>query len=163
MKLNLSPLSLNHSIKPMPLKRKTALSIRELTTQKEWLSMHALIRQLNKDLNKKQFETVLIEMLDKGYRCVGAYEENTLIGVMGFWVGYRFWCGKYIDIDNAIIDKHSRSRGIGKKLLAWIEKEGRRLSCDMAVLDSYTTSAQAHRFYFREGYCILGYHFTKHL
>lgn len=137
--------------------------IKELTRKSEWLAMYALVKQLNKDMKRKQFEALLIEMLAKGYRCIGAYQGKRLVGVMGMWVGYRFWCGKYVDIDNVVVSKGQRGKGIGAKLLRWVEKEAKRLRCEIAVLDSYTTSPSAHRFYFREGYSILGYHFTKDL
>lgn len=148
---------------PAKTKKKTAPDIRELLHKEEWLAMYPLIKQLNPDLRKKEFVALLSDMLATGYRCVGAYEDGRLAGVMGFWVGTRFWCRKYIDIDNVVVDEKDRGRGIGKKLLAWIEQEGARIGCAMAVLDSYTTAHPAHRFYLREGYCILGYHIIKRL
>lgn len=142
--------------------RKSIL-IREITAQEEWVAMYALIKQQNKDMTRKDYNSLLKEMRARGYRALGAFDGAKLVGVMGFWVSYRFWCQKYIDIDNVIVDQSHRNRGIGKKLLTRIEKEGKRQNCDMAMLDSYVTAHQAHRFYYREGYVALGYHFTKHL
>jgi GNAT superfamily N-acetyltransferase len=146
-----------------PATRPLACTLREIKTPAEWKAIFTLVKQQNKDMTRKEFETLLAEMRKQGYRCVGAYAQGALVGIMGFWIGYRFWCHKYIDIDNVVVEKSLRSRGIGRKMLAWVEKEAKRQNCAMAVLDSYTTGHNAHRFYFREGYCILGYHFTKHL
>ncbi len=139
------------------------VTLREITQKAEFQSLYPLIRLQNKSITKKEFQTLLSEMLPKGYRCVGAYEAGALVGIMGFWIGHRFWCKKYIDIDNAIVAESHRSKGIGKRLLAWVEKEAKSQNCTMAGLDSYTTAHKAHRFYLREGYCILGYHIIKHL
>ncbi|MBY0407198.1 MAG: GNAT family N-acetyltransferase [Rickettsiales bacterium] len=139
------------------------ITCREITTPEEWKSIFALVKQQNKDITRTEFTHLLKEMRARGYRCVGAFAEGGLVGIMGFWIGFRFWCHKYIDIDNVVVDKAHRSQGIGKKLLTWVEKEGRAQNCHMAVLDSYTTAHQAHRFYYREGYVALGYHFTKDL
>jgi GNAT superfamily N-acetyltransferase len=143
---------------PMP----TRIILRELEHTTEWKAMFRLIKQQNTHLTQKRYTQLLSEMRASGYRCAGAFLGGELVGVMGFWIGHRFWCDKYIDIDNVIVDKPHRSLGIGKKLLSWVEEEGKRQHCQLAVLDSYTTAHQAHRFYFREGYAILGYHFTKH-
>ncbi len=140
-----------------------AITVKELQTHEEWASMFALIKHQNKEMTKKEFTRLLAEMRPRGYRCIGAYLSGELVGIMGFWISFRFWCRKYIDIDNVVVDEKHRGRGIGRKMLLWVEKEGRRENCQMAVLDSYTTAQKAHRFYFREGYAILGYHFTKYL
>jgi len=141
----------------------SSVTIRELTTKSHWHALYPLITQLNKELSRKQFDALLSGMLESGYRCVGAWQGKNLIGACGFWVGYRFWCGKYLALDNVVVDQAIRSRGIGKKMVAYVEKEATKLKCDLVELDSYTTAYSAHRFYFREGYCILGYHFTKKL
>ncbi len=145
--------------------KKTTASviIRELTSKADYQSMYPLIKTLNKEMTKKRFGELLAQMLPRGYRCVAAYQNGKLVGLTGFWEGYRFWCGHYIDLDNVVVDPAIRSKGIGQKMVTWVEKEGKRLGCTMAGLDSYNTAYSAHRFYFREGYRILGYHFTKEL
>lgn len=141
----------------------SSVVVREIKTDAEWNAMYRLIKQLNKSMTPAKYERLLADMKPRGYRCVGAFMDGKLVGVSGFWVSVRFWCQKYIDIDNVVVDEAIRSKGIGAKMIAWIEKEGRRQKCDMAMLDCYTTHHQSHRFYFREGYSILGYHFTKDL
>lgn len=138
-----------------------SVTIRELKETADWDLAFPLIRLLNKDMTRPKYKKLLAEMLPLGYRCIGAFEGKKLLGVTGFWTGTRFWCGRYIALDNVVVDKGLRSRGIGSKMVAWVEKEGKRLGYNHAELDSYVTAHDAHRFYFREGYCILGHHFTK--
>ena len=125
--------------------------------------MYPLLKLTNTTLTKAEFNKLLPVMRKKGYRCLGVFHDGTLIAITGFWVGVRFWCRKYIDIDNVVVVEKWRRHNIGKRMMAWIENEGRKQRCNMAVLDCYTTFHQAHRFYHREGYSILGYHFTKDL
>ncbi len=140
-----------------------SLCIRELAAGRDWLAMYPLIRQLNPKLTRRQFLDLLPEMLAQGYRCIGAWKGGKLVGACGFWQGTRFWCGRFIDLDNVVVDVSCRNLGVGRKLVAWVEKEARRLKYDMVGLDSYASAHDAHRFYYREGYFILGYHFIKRL
>lgn len=139
------------------------MRIVELHTPEEFNAVYPLVRQLNPGMTRPVFRERLEAMRTQGYRCVAAVEHGKILGIAGFWTGTRFWCGPYIDIDNIVVDKGLRSNGVGSKLVAWIEEEGQRLGCDTAVLDSYTVNHSSHRFYFREGYMILGYHFVKTL
>lgn len=139
------------------------ITLRELTTETDWQTAYPLLRQQNKSLTEEEYRQLLEKMLPAGYRCLGAFSGAALVGVMGFWVGHRFWCKKYMDLDNVVVDEAARSQRIGQKMLAWAQDEAKALGCHIMGLDSYTTAHRAHRFYFREGYVILGYHFTKHL
>lgn len=137
------------------------MEIRELATDAEFAAMYPLILQLNNDMSQATFAQRLSAMREKGYRCAGAFDGAKLVGVAGFWVGVKFWCGKYIDMDNVVVDETARGGGVGEKITQWILEEGRRLGCDKAGLDCYVTHHAAHRFYFRQGYKILGYHFVQ--
>ena len=140
-----------------------AIKIREFKTQAEWNAAMKLLKQLNPDMPLREIAARVAHLRAGSYRCVGAYDGKKLAGLCGFWVGWRIWCGKYIDIDNFVVDAKWRGKGVGGALVEWVEKEGRRLGCHLAVLDSYATSAEAHRFYFGKGYHIEGYHMIKPL
>lgn len=135
----------------------------ELTSDAEFETIFPLIQQLNPALEKAEFNTRLVHMRKAGYRCVGAYDGDVLVGISGFWVGWRFWCGKYIDIDNFVVDEAIRGKGVGKLLLAWVEAKGREEGCDQAVLDAYMTNFTANRFYVTNHFLQLGYHMIKPL
>lgn len=97
------------------------------------------------------------------YACLGAWEGQTLLGVSGYWIAHRVWCGKYIEPDNVAVAKEAQSRGIGAALMAEIERIGRSEGCDIIALDAYTTNRKSHRFYHRLGFEIYGFHFVKPL
>ncbi len=139
------------------------MPIIELKTTADFAPALRLLKQLNPTMTKQKFASCLKKMLPQGYRCIAYVEKGKYVGICGFWHGTRFWCGDFIDLDNVVVDEKIRSKGVGKKMLDWVEKEAKRLKCDQLGLDCYTTHHAAHRFYFREGYIIRGYHFTKAL
>jgi GNAT superfamily N-acetyltransferase len=139
------------------------ISVRELTHQ-EINGIFPFIQQLNPNMTEGVFHERLQQMLQQNYHCAAAFDEKgECLGISGFWVQTRFWCGTHIHIDNVVIDSRFRSKGVGKKLMSWIENWGVERGYHFAVLDSYTHNIDSHRFYFREGYVIRGFHFTKDL
>lgn len=139
------------------------MKITELKNISDFASAYALVKQTNPKLSKAEFNKRLRKMLAIGYRCIAAVENGKYLGVCGFWQGTRFWCGDFIDLDNLVVDENHRGKNIGKKLVGWVENLAKELGCTLAGLDCYVTFDDAHRFYFREGYIIKGYHFIKTL
>lgn len=140
-----------------------SVNVRELTPE-EIHTIFPLIKQLNPTMEEHLFHKRLEVMLEKGYRCAAAFDDaGHMMGLSGFWVLCRFWCGEHVDMDNVIIDERFRGQGVGKKLMEWIENWARARGITFAVLDAYAENAPAHQFYFRQGYIIRGFHFTKEL
>lgn len=138
------------------------ITLRELNRD-ELPTILPLIQQLNPHQEPAELERRLTAMLPFNYHCLAAFDDTTMVGVCGFWLGVRFWSGEYIDIDNVVVDESRRSQGIGEKMIAWVEAYGRARGCQMAMLDCYVTKHKAHKFYFRLDYQIVGYHLTKML
>ncbi len=137
------------------------MPIIELKTTKDFAPAYRLVKQMNPKLGKGEFNRRLKKMLGQGYRCIAYVESGQYLGICGFWQGTRFWCGDFIDLDNVVVDEKHRGRNIGKKLVVWVENLAKQAGCAQTGLDCYVTSDAAHRFYFREGYIIKGYHFIK--
>ena len=139
------------------------MQVVELKAIADFAPAFRLIKQTNPTLSKREFNKRLKKMLPQGYRCIAMVENGQYLGICGFWTGTRFWCGDFIDLDNVVVDEKYRGKNIGKKLVAWVENIAKQLGCDQVGLDCYITFSDAHRFYFREGYIIKGYHFIKPL
>lgn len=122
-----------------------------------------LIEKHNPKIPPEELGRRLQVMMTHGYHCIAAFEAERLVGVAGYWLGARFYCGEYMDVDNVVVEEALRSKGVGAKMMEWLEEKARSLGCKIIVLDSYVTFAGAHRFYFRQGYEILGFHFKKDL
>ena len=122
-----------------------------------------LVKTLNPTIDEALLARRLDEMVGQGYQCAGAYDGGMLIGVCGIWVATRFYCGKYLEPDNVVVHPDYRSRGVGQTLMAWVYDYARSLNCEVVELNSYVASPRAHKFYFNEGFQILGFHFQKRL
>ena len=95
------------------------------------------------------------------YQLVGAFACGKLAGVAGAWIATKIWCGRYLEIDNLVVDPGQRSAGIGTQLIRHLEAVARGQDCKIVVLDSYTGNHPSHRLYHRLGFEIWGFHFVK--
>ena len=136
------------------------LTIRELSTE-ELPSILPLIEQHNPKLTPGELRRRLEAMIPHGYHCIAAFQRGHMVGVAGYWLGVKFWCGEYLEPDNVFVLPELRSAGIGAKLMDHLEDKAREMKCKIVALDSYVTYSGAHKFYFRRGYEITGYHFTR--
>jgi GNAT superfamily N-acetyltransferase len=107
----------------------------------------------------ERLETILTE--HPHYQLLGAFIGKRLAGVCGAWVATKIWCGRYLEIDNLVVDPELRSSGVGGQLIKHLEQKGRDLDCRILVLDSYTGNHPSHRLYHRLGFEIWGFHFIK--
>ncbi|MCD6035176.1 MAG: acetyltransferase, family [Rickettsiales bacterium] len=137
------------------------MEIKYLTTRDELLSIRPLILQHHTSMADDDFALFIEEMQGTGYQCIAAFEGAKLVATVGFWIGVRFYCGKYMYINNFVVDKAQRGKGTGSQVMQWLEAEAKRLNCKAVVLDSYVTNSAAHKFYFGKGYVISNFHFKK--
>ena len=125
------------------------------------LSLFWLIRQLTPSLKMPEYKILLKDMLLHGYRMAGVFDGKKCVGLSGFWISTKLYSGKYVELDNVVIDQNYRSMGIGKLLCDWILKEAKKCGCKMAMLDAYSENFAGHKFYLREGFVLRGFHFLK--
>lgn len=125
-------------------------------------AQYHLIEQLNPGMPEEHYRKLLHLMLPYNYRMVGAFDASKkCVGLSGFWIAAKFYSGKYLEIDNFVVDTAFRAQGIGKLLIDWLLQFAKTAACDTIMLDAYVTNAAAHRFYLREGFQIKGFHFIK--
>jgi ribosomal protein S18 acetylase RimI-like enzyme len=122
-----------------------------------------IVKQLYPDMTATKYKQYLQEMIGLNYKQVAVIQGKKSVGLSGYWIGTRLWCGRYIDMDNVIVDPAYRSKGIGKLMTEWVLKEGKKNKCSVAVLDAYVNNYKAHKFYYREGFHVKGFHFVQHL
>lgn len=126
------------------------------------------IFDLTKQLNPKLSEETLRERLEallknNNYKCFGLYEQSNLIGLMGCWTTVRLYSGKQLELDNVIIDSKQHSKGYGKNYFELIQQWAIEKNYETVELNTYVENHRSHKFYFNQGFKILGFHFQKHL
>jgi GNAT superfamily N-acetyltransferase len=101
------------------------------------------------------------EMVTQNYECAVIFDGENLVGITGLWFCTRHYVGKTVEIDHVYIDDGYRNQGLGKKFLSWIYEYVTSKGCNSAELNTYVQNYPSHKFYYNEGFEILGYHFLK--
>ncbi len=139
------------------------LDIHILTQKTEMIPLYPLIRQLSPGVTAERYAHLLDDMLAHGYRMAAVFEAGECIGLSGFWVSTKIYSGRYMELDNVVIDAAHRSRGIGKVLYDFLYEIAVQEGCETLMLDAYLQNEKAHAFYEREGFVKKGYHFMHYM
>lgn len=140
------------------------LVIKNLETTDEMNLAFPLVKQFYPHIDLKRYNFLVSEMVElNNFKMIGLWLKNKLVGVCGYYVASMFYCGRYLQISNFIIDENYRNQGIGSYLMMHLEKLAKELGCQKFVLDSYTENKKSHSLYFRQGFYIRGFHFMKDL
>ena len=137
------------------------LVVRELIDKEEMLKNLSVLQDLYPSLTLSEYSSELDLMLPHNYGQVGVFEGDICLGLSGFWIGTKLWCGKYLELDNIVVSKTQRSQGIGKLIFDFLHKKALENDCTMLSLDSYTTNFKAHKFFYKEGFAPKGFHFIN--
>ncbi|KFF07390.1 GNAT family N-acetyltransferase [Flavobacterium reichenbachii] len=137
------------------------MKLQELTTIKEMLDQIETMRFLYPNLSIEKYESYLSEMVPNNYIQIAVFDGSICLGITGCWSATKLWTGKYLEIDNFVVNPEFRSKGIGKLLTDYIEQKALNLGCSSIVLDAFTGNFAAHRFYYNQGYVPKGFHFVK--
>ena len=85
---------------------------------------------------------------------LSAVENNQLIGsVMGVICGELYGdCKPFMVVENMIVDKSYRNKGVGKALISELEKKAADKNCTQIILITDTDRIDAREFYKSVGY-----------
>ncbi len=136
--------------------------IRELTSKEEMLQHLDVLQDLYPSLTMEEYSKDLDEMLPNNhYGQVAVFDGENCIGLSGYWIGTKLWCGKYLEIDNLVVSTKYRSKGAGKLMFDYLSEKAKEENCVMMALDSYTYNFKAHKFFYNEGFAPRGFHFIN--
>ena len=135
--------------------------VRELKGIVEMLEQITVLNELYPELNQEEYAADLAEMLPHNYGQVAVFEGDACLGISGFWIGRKLWCGKYLELDNIVVCSKHRSKGVGKMIFDYLRNKALENGCTMMALDSYTTNYKAHKMFFNEGFAPRGFHFIN--
>lgn len=139
------------------------VSVREAVSDGELVATFPVMRQLRLHLAEEEYlERVHHMQESNGYRVAYA-ADGDVRGVAGFRVTEFLAYGRFLYVDDLVVDEGSRSGGYGKLLFDWLMERGRSEGCGQLHLDSGVERHGAHRFYLREGMKISSHHFSMAL
>jgi GNAT superfamily N-acetyltransferase len=92
-------------------------------------------------------------------------DRSPASAVAGFRFSENLAWGRHLYVDDLSTHPSARRKGHARELLDWIAAEAQRLGCRSVQLDSGVgeNRAVAHALYFREGFRIADYHFSRQL
>lgn len=142
-----------------------------MTTRFEQLSLAnrkeiaAMASHLNPGISIQELETYVLDMFGYShYFCFGLYnDKDQLLALSGGWMTTRFYSGKQLEVDHVIVEPELQAQGIGRILFGHIEAWAKQQGCRNVELNTYIQNSGSHKFYFNQGYRILGFHFQKAL
>lgn len=144
-------------------KKMAQFTLKELTTAEEMLLHIEVLQELYPHFTLPYYQKLLEDMLPHRYKQLAVFEGEVCVGICGFWLGTKLWCGKYLELDNIVVRASHRSKGVGAVVVECLTQKGIEEGCSMLALDSYTDNFAAHKFFYLHGFVPRGFHFIKKL
>jgi GNAT superfamily N-acetyltransferase len=119
-----------------------------------------VLLQLRPAFDTERLVAQIKEQMQHGYRIAYVEEAGEVLCVAGFVIGMKLAWGKHVYVDDLVTAEHSRSKGAGAKMIAWLKAYALEQDCTQLHLDSGVQRFAAHRFYLREGFNIGSHHFS---
>ncbi len=127
----------------------------------QWLAAAQRVhRQLRPQMPVDYVQKMHKVFRDGGEMCV-AVRADRVVGVSVFREFENTHVGRRLYVDDLVADDAERSTGVGRALVAYLEKVARDRGCPGFDLESGTHRTRAHRFYFREGFFLTAFSFRK--
>jgi GNAT superfamily N-acetyltransferase len=137
------------------------MEVFELKNISEMINQFIIINELYPEMTIETYQNYLNEMIPNSYGMVIVKEKNITIGLSGFWINTKLWCGKYLELDNVIVSERYRNKGVGNLISNFLEQKAKENNCLIMALDAYTNNFPAHKFYYNQGFVPKGFHFIK--
>ncbi|MDO6760317.1 GNAT family N-acetyltransferase [Tamlana sp. 2_MG-2023] len=123
-----------------------------------------LVKKLNADkISEALLKERITEMFTQNYECAGVFDDEKLIGVCGLWFCTRHYSGRSVEPDHVFIAEAYRGNRLGHQFFSWIYDYVSKKGYESIELNTYVNNSASHKFYYNQGFTILGYHFFKKL
>ncbi|WP_016969420.1 GNAT family N-acetyltransferase [Pseudomonas tolaasii] len=133
-------------------------------TEADCIASFAVMQQLRPHLKDATGSAEQVQrQRQNGYRLLAAREHGKVIGLAGYRLTENTLYGRFIYVDDLVVDASLQRRRLGEQLLDRVREETRALGYRWLVLDTGMHMALAQRFYFRQGLLPLGMHFSQDL
>jgi GNAT superfamily N-acetyltransferase len=125
----------------------------------------ALLDQLGYPTAPEQIEVRLRRLAASGADATWVAEhDGEIVGVAGLHVSPSLEHDADVaKVSELVVDERFRRQGIGRALMAEVEREARRRGCTLLFLTTAERRNEAHRFYRRLGFEETGRRFAKSL
>ncbi|MFJ9431719.1 GNAT family N-acetyltransferase [Streptomyces sp. NPDC101490] len=123
-----------------------------------------VLTELRPHLTAELFREVYAAGHAQGLRFSAAYaDDGRCAGAAGWRIVHSTSSPRKLYVDDLVTAAADRSTGVGHALVTHLEGHARAAGCHELALDSGTHRTGAHRFYLRERFDIVAFHFTRPL
>jgi GNAT superfamily N-acetyltransferase len=126
-------------------------------------AVYPVMHELRTELSEEEFRARFQAGYPLGYRLAALFDEGECRAAAGYRLFTNFVSGLHMYIDDLVTGERWRSKGYGRALNEYLLDHARSAGCESVQLDSAVWRSKAHRFYFRERYVIVSYHFGRSL
>ncbi|MGH8251531.1 MAG: GNAT family N-acetyltransferase [Steroidobacteraceae bacterium] len=132
-------------------------------TDDEIASCYDVMAELRPHVAREAFVPLVRSLEADGFRLACVRDAGRVVAVAGYRLSTNLFYGRHLYVDDLVTADAERSKGHGKKLLAWLRALAVENDCDAFHLDSGVQRKRAHQFYQREGLELSSYHFSVRL
>jgi GNAT superfamily N-acetyltransferase len=139
-------------------------SIRQLESDVDLQASFLLMKELRPHLHDlARYVEQIMHQSAQGYRLLAACHNDVIVGLAGYRLQSNLRLGRFIYVDDLIVQASLRRSGVGERLLQAARQQAIAQNCEHFVLDTGLHMALAQRFYFRQGLLAQGLHFVEKL
>ncbi|MCC5663556.1 GNAT family N-acetyltransferase [Nostoc sp. CHAB 5784] len=139
------------------------MSIQLAESDFQILGCFPVISQLRPHLEQAKFVEQVRYQIKEGYQLAFLEVEKQAVAVAGFRISTCLASGKFLYIDDLVVDEFKRSNSYGQQLFQWLIEYAKNHSCEHLSLDSGVQRFAAHRFYLMQRMSITSHHFSIEL
>jgi ribosomal protein S18 acetylase RimI-like enzyme len=139
------------------------MKINQATEKEDFLKCWEVVNELRPKLDQDHYLTLMLYMIDEGYKLIYLEENGKAISICGYRVTTMLHRGRSIYIDDLCTLPEARGKGHAKKLLDYVQKEAQSEELQSIHLDSGHHRHDAHRLYLNFGFRISSHHFEMNL
>lgn len=119
-----------------------------------------VMSQLRPHLQQADFVEQVRYQMKEGYKLAFLQKEEQTLAVAGFRISNCLASGKFLYIDDLVVDELKRSLFYGQQLFQWLIEYAQNHQCQHLSLDSGVQRFEAHRFYLMQRMSITSHHFS---
>lgn len=127
------------------------------------LGCFPVMSSLRPHIKQADFVEQVRHQMKEGYKLAFGHKEEQTIAVAGFRILTCLASGKFLYIDDLVVDELKRSHSFGQQLFRWLIKYAQNHQCQHLSLDSGVQRFDAHRFYLMQRMSITSHHFSMEL
>ena len=130
------------------------------TSKEDFLRCWEVVHELRPHLNQDQYLTLMLYMIDEGYKMIYIQETGRAVSFCGYRITTMLHRGRSIYIDDLCTLPQARGKGHGRALLDHVLSEARHHEFMSVHLDSGHHRYDAHKLYLNTGFRITSHHFS---